>query len=290
VPRVFGPVVLRVAAAKLLPDLRVGRPPEAREVVGHLHGAVVGASKLDHERDASAGEARRPSRAPKSSWMRAATAVADRGVADARASSARQAITRQARRARARSAVGASVDRASRRARPCRANSARLVHPTASAASASTGERHGIVGPSELRHRARQEARACEQLLLRLTEEGLRIGAHHPPPEPRRPAPVDGRARDLGGTRSWYAFCTPLDDRPTCRIGTSCTGAVGEEPSSHSPRWRSPAPCSRCRVVSIVGADDARASDAPRRVSPAPSTGAARLWRRWCAPIRRPSS
>src|SRR5262245_5041100 len=57
--RVLRPVVLRIAAAELAPDLGVRRAPEAREVVGHLHRTLVRREELDHERHPPTAQARR---------------------------------------------------------------------------------------------------------------------------------------------------------------------------------------------------------------------------------------
>ena len=57
--RILRPGVLRVAAPKLLADLRIGPFPEAGEVVGHLLRPVVWPEEVQQDRHPTAGHPRR---------------------------------------------------------------------------------------------------------------------------------------------------------------------------------------------------------------------------------------
>src|SRR5271157_4019960 len=58
--RIFGPRMFRISAAQVLAHLVIGRRPEALQVRGDLHGAGIGAKKMQHDRDASSRQARSP--------------------------------------------------------------------------------------------------------------------------------------------------------------------------------------------------------------------------------------
>ena len=57
--RILGPVVLRVAAAHVLPHEEIRAVPEFVQVPRDLHGPHGGRQQVEHERDASAGDHRR---------------------------------------------------------------------------------------------------------------------------------------------------------------------------------------------------------------------------------------
>ncbi len=57
--RVLGPVVLRVAAPQLAPDLGVGSVPEAPQVARGLHRAAVGREQLEGHGHLIRSESRR---------------------------------------------------------------------------------------------------------------------------------------------------------------------------------------------------------------------------------------
>ena len=71
VQRILGPRVARIAAPQLAPQRRVVALPEAREVRGHLHRALVGREQVQHQRHAPARQ-RGPAAMPKKSCSREA--------------------------------------------------------------------------------------------------------------------------------------------------------------------------------------------------------------------------
>ena len=55
---VFGPGVFRISAAEVLANLVIGRGPEAFQIIGDLHGAIVWTEQVEEYGNSSMGQAR----------------------------------------------------------------------------------------------------------------------------------------------------------------------------------------------------------------------------------------